>query len=299
MNRKIGAVLGSAAVLLALLLTWVLGKSGGVLAVAMILVLFLVWATPRHIWVRVAEMETAVTFNRESKAFMRFLPPGRHLLAFPIEQVKATFSTAATNVRGRCSGAQTREGVVVAVDWSLTYLVKPDQIAPEMRMGMARGLPAGIGGLLREQANNCIALLTNEKRVEGLCQNGRRAQFQEELTRQLQRRLDPFGLTIIRFIVTEVDLPPQVRASLEEAIEREVEAISEANALNVLHEAISQFSEADMEMLLRLRQIREMGQNGVTLHAPLGWTMAEAPRPKRTTPVSSNGRRPTVVSVVE
>lgn len=238
---------------------------------AVVFLILLLWLLRRFLWVRVGEMETAVTFNVRRKAFSRFLLPGFHLLHAPFERVEGIYPTSANTVLGRCSRVQTREGVTASIGWTLVYRLDPPKIQPDMRPALARGVAGSLSPMLRDQGNNCVALLANERRVEEMFQNGRRGWFERTLRAQLQERLAPFGLLVIRFMVTDVELPPSVQTSLDEAHERTTFAESEARSLERLHQAIRQFSHTDMEWLLRLRQLQEMGQNGVTLHAPLVW----------------------------
>lgn len=238
---------------------------------AVVLLTLLLWLLRRLLWVRVGEMETAVVFDWPSDRFRRFLPPGFHLLHFPLERVKGIHPIGANTLKGRCSRAQTAEGVTVTVDWTLVCRLDPTQIQPEMQPGLARALPNGLNAMLRDQGNNCVALRANQRGLAETFQYGRRASFERALRGDLQDRLAPFGLLVIRFLVTGVELPPQVQTSLEEAHEREVYAASEARSLALLHQEIRKYTDTDMERLLRLRQLREMGQNGVTLHAPLVW----------------------------
>jgi prohibitin 1 len=246
----------------------VVGKVGFWVVVGLLLLALLAMFVNHSIYIRVGEMETAVVFNRERRAFSRFLLPGRHLLKFPLERVTATVSTAPTTARGRCKNAQTQEGVSVDLEFSVTYEVFPGETEAALRPRMARFLPSGANGLVRNHAANCVAQVVNNKTVETLCQRGVRARLERELRDAMQERLRRFGISVYRVMVKSVDLPLQVKTSLEDAHERMVYAQSEACALERLHLALSQFSDADVERLLQLRQLREMGQNGVMVHMP-------------------------------
>ncbi len=218
------------------------------------------------------------------------MPAGRHFLKAPLERRVTTISTAPAGVKGSCRQAQSKEGVTVTVEWSLSYQVNPAAIQPELRPRLARLLPQGPATFLRNHVNNCVAVLANEHTVAALCQNGRRGPLERELTRSVRQRLAPFGIEVFRLMITAVDLPQSVQAALEEAHERAVYAASEAEALNRLHEAISQFSDAEMERLLRLEQLREMGQHGVALHIPMMTALPTEPRrPKPANGKTKNG----------
>jgi regulator of protease activity HflC (stomatin/prohibitin superfamily) len=260
-------IVGLVALVFAVAAGLVFGTAGWV-AVGLLLLALLSWFVNNSIYIRVGEMETAVVFNRETRAFSRFLLPGRHLLKFPLERVTATVSTAPTMAKGRCKNAQTQEGVGVDLAFSVTYELFPGEAEPALQPRMARFLPSGANGLVRNHAINCFAQVVNHKSVETLCQRGVRTQLERELRDAVQERLHPFGIRVYRVMVTGVDLPIPVQKALEEAHDRKVYAESEACALERLHHALSQFSDADVERLLHLRQLREMGQNGVTVHMP-------------------------------
>ncbi len=78
MNLKNIILLGATAVIVAVAVGLVVGDVAFVLILTLVLlaVAGVGWLTNEYVWVRVAEMETAVTFNVETKAFMRFCPPG-------------------------------------------------------------------------------------------------------------------------------------------------------------------------------------------------------------------------------
>ncbi|MBE2221106.1 MAG: SPFH domain-containing protein [Anaerolineae bacterium] len=256
------------ALVLAVVVGLVVDNVGFWVVVGLLILALLSMFVDRFVYIRVGEMETAVVFNRETRAFSRFLLPGRHLLKFPLERVTATLSTAPTTANGRCKNAQTQEGVSVDLAFSITYELFPGEAEAAIRPRMARFLPSGTTSLVRSHAVNCVAQVVNHKTVETLCQSGVRTRLERELRDAVQERLRPFGISVYRVMVTSVDLPLQVKTSLEEAHERLVYAKSEACALEQLHLALSQFSDADVDRLLQLRQLREMGQNGVTVHMP-------------------------------
>ena len=260
-------VVGFAALLLAVAAGLVFGTVGWIF-VGLLLLALLTWFVDHSVYIRVGEMETAVVFNRETRAFSRFLQPGRHLLKFPLERVTATISTAPTVAKGRCLNAQTLEGVGVDLAFSVTYELFTGETEAVLQPRMARFLPSGANGLVRNHATNCAAQLVNQKTVETLCQKGVRTRLERELRDVVQERLRPFGVRVYRVMVTNVELPVPVQKALEEAHDRRVYAESEACALERLHCALSQFSETDVARLLQIRQLRELGQNGVTMHMP-------------------------------
>lgn len=269
---------------------FLVGHIGFWFVVGLLFIALLSWFVDKFVYIRVGEMETAVVFNREAKAFSRFLLPGRHLLAFPLERVTAIVSTAPQSVNGRCKNAQTQEGVSVGLDFSVTYEPFPSEADVGLKPKVARFLPSGANGLVRNHANNCVAQVVNTKSVETLCQKGARGPLERELRDAIQERLHPFGIRVYRVMVTSVDLPIPVQKALEEAHEHLVYAESEASGLERLHRALSQYSDVDVDRLLQLRQLREMGQNGVTIHMPYVGQMGN--RGNTGDDLTGNGRSP-------
>lgn len=235
----------------------------------LIIVCFLaVWFVNRYVWIRVGEMETAVVFHREARAFTRFLPPGRHLLSV-MEQVKAVISTAPSSLKGSCTKAQTAGGILVRADWLLQYKLEPDRIQPDLRPALARALPEHGDLILRNHVNNCLQLLLSEHTVDTLAEAGSRGRLERALREAAARRLAPFGVQVFRVMILALELPTQVQAYLEAAHRQELFAQSEARVLERLQQAVSRFSAEDMEWLLQLKQLQELGQNGVMLQLPI------------------------------
>lgn len=217
------------------------------------------------LWLRVPEMEVWTKYNRETKAFTEFLPPGRHWV-WPWERIGDKISTQAKTVGGKCLKAQTEGGITAQVDWKATFRIVPEQIAPHLRSPLARALPQYGEKMVRLQGNNCTARAISELLVSALTENGNRGRLERMIREKLVERLHPFGIQVFRVMVTGVELPTKVVASYEEAHERTIFANSEAQAMERLHQAVSNFSDADMEKLLLLKQIQEMGKNGVAMY---------------------------------
>jgi regulator of protease activity HflC (stomatin/prohibitin superfamily) len=207
-----------------------------------------------------------------------------------LERVAAVVSTAPATVNGRCQNAQTQEGVSVDLEFSVTYELFPDEAEIGLKPKVARFLPSGAAGLVRNHASNCVAQVVNRKSVETLCQKGARSRVERDLRDAVQDRLHPFGISVHRVMVTGVLLPRSVQKALEEAHEHRVYAESEACGLERLHLALNQFSDVDVERLLQLRQLRELGQNGVALYMPYLGNMGN--RGNTGESLAGNGRSP-------
>jgi regulator of protease activity HflC (stomatin/prohibitin superfamily) len=266
---KMIVVGGIMTAILALAAGFAAGPLAGAAVVLLFLFLLLIRFMDCCVFIRVGEMETAVVFNRETKAFSRFLLPGRHLLKVPVEHVKAVVSTSPNTVKGRCKNVQSREGIGVQVEVSMTYQPSPADVEPMLRPKAARIWPKGTGGMARTHLQDCAALLVNRYTVADLYRNGARSRIERELRDACQERLKPFGLNVFRVIVIRVDLPTSVEISLEQAHERAVQA----EALERMGRIVAQFSDVEMERVFRLEQLRQLGQNGVAVQIPHfgGW----------------------------
>jgi regulator of protease activity HflC (stomatin/prohibitin superfamily) len=220
-----------------------------------------------QIWVRVPEMEVWTKYNRETKAFVGYLPPARHWI-WPWERIGGKISTQVKAVGGKCLNTQTEGGITSNVNWSATYRIEPSQIASNLWSAMARTLPEYSEKMVRSHGNNCIARVISELPVSDLTNNGNRSRLEREIRERLANRLRPFGIQVFRVMVTGVELPPKVEATYQAAHERIVHAYSEAEALERLHQAISKFSDSDMERLVVLKQVHALGQNGVAMYMP-------------------------------
>jgi len=225
------------------------------------------WFIDEYGWIRVPAMSTGLVYNRETKAFSRFLSPGRHWIR-PLEQIKAIASTAPGVTNGECKRAQTDGGVTVDIKWSFAYRLNPAAIADDLRPNVANMLLKSIEPLFHTHVNNCITYLFDQHTVATICEHGARQRLERELRDLVAERLAPFGVQTYRVILKSIELPLDVVAAVEASHKQELLADSEARALERLHQAISKYSPADMERLLQLRQLQEMGQHGVSLHVP-------------------------------
>ncbi|MBK8987326.1 MAG: hypothetical protein IPM39_14825 [Chloroflexi bacterium] len=249
----------------------------GLLVVASLMVL-VPWLVNKYLWVRVPALSTGLVYNVETKAFSRFLLPGRHWLR-PLEHVQKMAPIAPSFVSGECGRAQTNGGVTVAAKWSLAYCLNPTAVDEELQPNVANMLLKSIEPLLHTHVNNCITYLFDQHTVETVCDQGARQRLERELRGLVAERLAPFGVQTYRVILKSIVLPAEVMAAVEAAHKQELLAHSEARALERLHQAVSKFSDNDMERLLQLRQLQELGQHGVTLHVPTYAVMSAQPQP--------------------
>jgi regulator of protease activity HflC (stomatin/prohibitin superfamily) len=243
--------------------------SPGLAATAALTALFLfVWVVKRGLYVRVPEMEVAVVYRVESKAFSRFLDTGRHWLIPFIECVESTISTAPETVQDRTESVQTVGGLSLAIEWSLAYTLNPFKVPADNQAKMARTLPRKAATVAKKHMSNCLQHVVDEYTLEQLCQPGAHKPLERQVRQLVAERLASLGFEVSRVMIGAIELPAHVRATLEAAHERQMQVENEAHALAHLQKVISHFSDADVQRLMELERIHLLGQNGVTLLYP-------------------------------
>lgn len=255
------------------------GLNGIWAAAILSILLFVAWGIKTYALVNVPELEVGVVYNSERKAFSRFLAPGHHWLIPFVEKVEATISTATETVSDKSKGIQAIGGLMLNIEWTMAYTLNPMKLSADSQHKMARALPSKAALIAKRHMANCLQHLVGEMTLEALCQPGAHKQLEREVRQLVAERLAPMGFEVARVMVGAMELPAHVKAALEMAHERQMQAENEAKTLAYLQKVISHFSEADMQRLMELERIHQMGQNGVTLLYP---TLMERENPKNT-----------------
>lgn len=247
----------------------ILGGANGIwVALSLSALLFVVWGIKTYSFVSIPEMAVGVVFNTETQSFARFLPAGHHWLLPFVEKVEATISTSAETVSDKGKGIQAIGGLMLNVDWVLAYTLNPFKLTADMQPKMARTLPTKAALVAKRHMNNCLQHIIGEYTLDELCQPGVHKRLERELRQMIAERLAPMGFEVARVMIGSIELPAHVKAALEAAHERQMQAENEAKTLAYLQKVVSQFSEADMQRLMELERIHQLGQNGVTLVYP-------------------------------
>ncbi|MCA9874704.1 MAG: SPFH domain-containing protein [Anaerolineales bacterium] len=228
----------------------------------------------RAAYVRVPEMETAVVQTTGGR-FVRFLPPGSHWIRPFLEQVTATLATDSTTVQGRTSGLQTIGGLSLTIAWRLSYTLNVVQVPAARQPKVARLLARNPTNTVRNHLGNVLQHIVGEYTIEQLTLPGAHKQLEIQAREAIDQRLRPLGFEVSRVMIGAIEMPPHVKSALEAVHERQMQAENEAKALSLLQQVVSQFSDADMQRLIELERIRNMGQHGVILPYP---TLFEADR---------------------
>ncbi len=244
---------------------WFFGEWGLWVTAVSILLFVGVWLLLSRSLVRIPDMQVGVVFNAEAQRFLRFLPPGRHWIMPFAERVGEPISTAPGTLQGSSKGVQVSGGIPLTIDWSLNFSLNPWRIAPEKAPKLALSLPRKTAVLSTRQMDNLFQHVLGEYSVEDLIQPGAHRRLERQVRQQAAVRLAPFGIEISQVMIGAMELPLPVQTALEAAQERRLHAENEALALTRLQQAVSQFSELDMQRLLELERIHRLGQNGVAL----------------------------------
>lgn len=251
------------------------GMAGLVSTAVFTLLAFLAWQIGRAAYVCVPEMETAVVHSAGGR-FVRFLPPGGHWLRPFAEYVTTAIPTDSTTVQGRTAGLQTIGGLSMGIEWRLSYTLNVFQVSPERQPKVARLLARNPASTVRSHLGNVLQHIVGDYTIEQLTMPGAHRQLEAQARAAIDRRLRPLGFEVSRVMIGAMEMPPHVKSALEAVHERQMQAENEAKALSLLQQVVSQFSDADMQRLIELERIRNMGQHGVILPYP---TLYEQNRP--------------------
>lgn len=208
-----------------------------------------------HSHVYVAEKEVAVVYNRQQRAFNRFLPAGRHWLKPGLEAVLGIISLRPSVVGGSCS-AHSAEGISLEVDWKVTYQLDPFMIEPSLRSNMARTMRHKSAALLESHTQSCIQHLLETISLDDLRAKGNQRRLENKLRGLIASRLRSFGYVIHRITLDKLHLPGAVDQAIQQAYTRIVSAQADAQALAIRQQAIRSFTSEDVSRLMELEQLR-------------------------------------------
>jgi regulator of protease activity HflC (stomatin/prohibitin superfamily) len=215
-----------------------------------------------HGKVTIPELSVGVVYRTKGEQFARFLEPGTHRLNPFSETLGASISTAGQSSSGQTKNIQAIGGLTVNSDWSVAYTLRPQKIATAKRPKLARALPSKAENIIRQQISNILHHVIGEYTLEQLSEPGTHRRLERQVRQMARMRLEPLGFELNNFMLDALHLPAHIRATLEAAHERAMQAEQEARALARLQQVISQFSDADMARLIELERIQRMGQMG-------------------------------------
>lgn len=250
----------------------------------------------RYVFPRVGELETAVLFNRETRAFERFLPPGRHWLQ-PWHRIEASVSIMPRPLTGTCRTAQTRDGITLALRWSLRYVFEPTAVTPQMAPIVARIVIQGSERLVHAYVNDALRHLANGMHAYQLFASDREA-VEANLQAVVDGQLARFGMRVLRFMLTDLQFPPEFEAAYLEAQQRMMRAGTDGEALHMLYDRLRHLPDADKQWVVTLLKFAEMGRHEVppgwlpstALWEMMGWRGERPPQAAQQPPSQRDGR---------
>lgn len=192
----------------------------------------------------VAEDSIAITVNRDN-FIKRVLPQGRHVL-HPYESVSFSLETKTKLGKGRTIDVSTNDGILVKIDWSGTYALRPDLIAEDGRSQKLRNLPNAEKAITRN-ADILLRKLVGSHPVADLFNPAIRDRLERQLSRMMIDKLKGLGIALNNLNLQSIELPGEV-----------AEALNKAKAIEMLDGAIRQVDPTTREVVRGAYQLDEI-----------------------------------------
>ncbi len=191
----------------------------------------------------VAEDHVAVTVNRYG-FINRVLSPGQYRLR-PFERVEFMVETRTKLARGSVSSVATEEGILVKLDWSGIYALRPGQIS-DNRSQRLRSLPNADKAIARN-ADILLRKLIGGQAVNELFNPTTRERLERQLGKLVADRLQMLGIEFKSINLQAIELPLEV-----------AEAHNKAKAIETLDGAIRQTAPITREVIRGAYQLDEI-----------------------------------------
>ncbi len=192
----------------------------------------------------VAEDSIAVSVNKDG-FIKRVLPAGRHML-HPYERINFTLETKTRLAKGRAADIATNDGILVKINWSGTYALRPNLIADEGRSQKLRGLPNAEKAIDRN-ADILLRKLIGNHPVRDLFNPAVRERLERQLSQLVMDKLKPLGIVMNALNLQIIELPKEV-----------AEAHNKAKAIETLDGAIRHLDPTTREVVRGAYQLDEI-----------------------------------------
>ncbi len=207
----------------------------------------------------VAENSAAITVDRDGFV-KRVLPAGRHVL-HPFERVDFAIETKTKLAKGRATDIATSDGILVKIDWSGTYALRPNLIPAENKSEKLRSLPIADRAMSRN-ADIYLRKLIGNHPVRDLFSSTIRERLERQLSQLMIDRLKPLGIALNGVNLQTIELPEEV-----------AEALNKAKAIETLDGAIRQVDPTTREVVRSAYQLDEILHWDAYLPVPSRHTM--------------------------
>jgi regulator of protease activity HflC (stomatin/prohibitin superfamily) len=189
--------------------------------------------------------EDAAAVTTDSYGFVRrLLPAGRHWLR-PMERVEFTLVTKTRLTSDRAVAVATQDGILLTVNWSATFSLKPDLIT-ENRSQRLRGLPNAEKTIAR-QVDIFLRRLLGSHTLRDLFNPATRNRLERHLNQLLADHLKSQGIAFNSLNLQGIDLPKEV-----------AEALNKAKAIETLDQTIRLLDPTTRAVVQGAYQLDEM-----------------------------------------
>ncbi len=203
--------------------------------------------------------EDSVTVTVDRNSFVkRVLPAGRFMI-YPFEKAAFTVEIRAKLTANRAAAVAANDGLLVAINWSAVYSLRPDLITEAVSQRL-RSLPHAERAITRHVDIGLRQLLGHYP-AQDLFKPAIRERIERQLGQVVADRLRGLGIVLNSLNLQAIELPAEV-----------TEALNKAKALEALDGAIRQLDPATRDVVRGVYQLDEI----------LHWD-AYLPKPSRLT----------------
>ena len=191
----------------------------------------------------VPEDGVAITVDRNG-FIKRVLPAGRHIL-HPFERIEFMLETKTKLTANQVMAAATSDGLLVTVNWSGVYSLRPGLITEQVSQRL-RSLPNADKAISR-QVDIGLRQLLGHYTTQDLFKPTSRDRLERQLGELVADRLRGLGIVLAGLNLQAIELPAEV-----------TEAINKAKAIEALDSAIRQLDPATREIVRGVYQLDEV-----------------------------------------
>lgn len=211
------------------------------------------------IWFRRAQMvlvaEDTVSVTVDRNGFIkRVLPAGPHLLR-PFEKIDFRLEIKPRLVAHQAMAVVSGDGILLNINWSGVYAVKPDLITENISQRL-RGLPNADKAIIRS-VDIVLRRLIGDYTVQDMFKPAIRERIERQLSQVVAERLAPLGILLAGLNLQVIELPREV-----------AEALNKAKAIEALDGALRQIDPVTREVVKGAYQLDEILHWDAYLPAP-------------------------------
>jgi hypothetical protein len=215
---------------------------------------------------------TGRPFNLHTNTFMNkwlFSHRPHHHFINPLDyRVEAWITRRPQTASGKAERIRTKEGIPVAIQWSMAFNLEPVLIKPGIEANLARALPQYAINMLGGRVVYALRHIVEQKSVNDLYRTDAIKTLETEVREMVTALSSHLGFVPIAAIDTRlgpIEVPLVVEKAIEADHERTLQTLTAVHALQQLQSVINQFSREDMERLAELERLRILDTRGGSL----------------------------------